>query len=139
MSYLILDNSFNNNINFDYTFNKVLVVSESKTFNNNIVKNEFSKLKFNYRDFIFYFQQMNKILYKPFNKYCYNFFLSFKKYNTTVEDKEYAHQFCFFSNFKLKNSISFYILDKLDNSFFINYQENTIFNFFVPCKGSKID
>lgn len=112
-------------------------ISITKTPNN--ISNIISKHKFNYRDFIFFFQQMNKILYKPFNKYYYNFFLSFKKHNVTVADKDYAHQFCFFLNLKIKNSICFYFIDKLDNLFFNNYKENTIFNFFVPCKGNKID
>lgn len=134
MSYLIINKNLNSISN-----NTIATISSFKTFNNTCVVNSFSKFKFNYRDYIFYFQQMNRILYKPFNRYCYNFFLSFKTRSFTVEDKEYAHQFCFFSNFKLKNTLTFYILDKSDYSFFSNYEENTIYNFFVPCKGDKVD
>lgn len=124
----ILNNDFNNLI---INFNSNFKTCNSKSSN--------AVLKINFRDFIFYFQQMNKILHKPFTKYCYNFLLAFKKYHTIVADKEYAHQFCFFLNLKLKNIVGFYFVEQLDNLFFSNYEENSIVNFFIPCKGNKID
>lgn len=143
----------NYNINLNYINNNnfkvdLLTVSKTKTFEyestilkqQNKFNNIFSKLKFDFRDSIFYFKQMNKILHKPLNGYYYTFFLSFKKYYKIVSSKDYAHQFCFFLNFKLKNCVNFYFVDKLDNLFFNNHiDENCFLNFFVPSKNSRID
>lgn len=146
MSYFTQHSLISNNNDFSFlnnikTFDNInTLVLTNNTFNNN-----FSKLKFGFRDTIFYFRQMNKMLHKPLKGYYYVFFLSFKKQHILVSNKSYSHQFFFFLNFKLKNSVCFYFVDKINTLFFneeddiYNVDENKSVSFFVSSKNNKID